>query len=60
MSRFDEMINGLRDDMVIPENVWRGYVRTLETLPEKGSSDLGTAADRKINTETKERERRQG
>lgn len=36
MSRFDEMINGLRDDMEIPENVWRGYVRTLETLPEKG------------------------
>ena len=39
MSRFDEMINGLRDDMVIPENVWRGYVRTLETLPEKGRSE---------------------
>ena len=36
MSRFDDMINGLRDDMEIPENVWRGYVRTLEELPEKG------------------------
>ena len=24
MSRFDDMINGLRDEMDIPETVWRG------------------------------------
>ena len=35
MSRFDDMINGLRDEMDIPETVWRGYVRTLSELPEK-------------------------
>ncbi len=36
MSRFDDMVNGLRDEMDIPESVWRGYVQTLEDLPERG------------------------
>lgn len=40
MSRFDDMVNGLRDEMDIPENVWRGYVQTLEDLPEK-SGNMG-------------------
>ncbi len=35
MSRFDDMVNGLRDEMDIPENVWRGYAQTLAELPEK-------------------------
>lgn len=38
MSRFDDMVNGLRDEMDIPENVWRGYVQTLADLPEKGGN----------------------
>ncbi len=38
MSRFDDMVNGLRDEMDIPENVWRGYVQTLAELPEKGGN----------------------
>ena len=56
MSRFDEMINGLRDDMVIPENVWRGYVRTLETLPEKG--DRGRYSGRSKNKYGDKRKRK--
>ena len=36
MSRFDDMINGLRDDVEIPETVWRGYTQTLADLPKKG------------------------
>ena len=38
MSRLDDMVNGLRDEMDIPENVWRGYVQTLAELPEKGGN----------------------
>lgn len=38
MSRFDDMVNGLRDEMDIPENVWRGYVQTLADLPEKSGN----------------------
>lgn len=36
MSRFDDMINGLREDVEIPETVWRGYTQTLADLPGKG------------------------
>lgn len=36
MSRFDDMVNGLREDVEIPETVWRGYTQTLAGLPEKG------------------------
>lgn len=36
MSRFDDMIDGLREDVEIPETVWRGYTQTLAGLPEKG------------------------
>lgn len=36
MSRFDDMIQGLQEDVKIPENVWRGYTETLTRLPEKG------------------------
>lgn len=36
MSRFDDMIDGLREDVEIPETVWRGYTQTLTGLPEKG------------------------
>lgn len=35
MSRFDDMVNGLREEIDVPEKVWRGYVKTLERLPEK-------------------------
>lgn len=38
MSRFDDMVNGLRDEVDIPEKVWRGYVQTLADLPEKGGN----------------------
>ncbi len=37
MSRFDDMVNGLREEMEVPEKVWRGYAKTLERLPEKNS-----------------------
>lgn len=36
MSRFDDMINGLREEVEIPETVWRGYTQTLTDLPGKG------------------------
>lgn len=36
MSRFDDMIQGLREDVKIPESVWRGYTETLTQLPERG------------------------
>ena len=35
MSRFDDMVNGLREEMDVPEKVWREYAKTLEGLPEK-------------------------
>lgn len=47
MSRFDDMINGLRDEIEIPEKVWRGYVRTLEQLPEKGGRGIHRGGGRK-------------
>lgn len=36
MSRFDDMIQGLRGEVEIPDSVWRGYTQTLAELPEKG------------------------
>ena len=36
MSRFDDMIQGLREEVEIPDSVWRGYTRTLAELPERG------------------------
>lgn len=36
MSRFDDMVQGLREEVEIPESVWKGYTQTLEKLPEKG------------------------
>lgn len=38
MSRFDDMVNGLREEVEIPDSVWRGYTQTLERLPEKKGS----------------------
>lgn len=35
MSRFDDMVYGLRQEVEIPEDVWRGYTQTLAKLPEK-------------------------
>ena len=37
MSRFDNMIQGLRAEVEIPESVWRGYAQTLAELPEKSA-----------------------
>lgn len=36
MSRFDDMIQGLREEVEIPDSIWRGYTRTLAELPERG------------------------
>ena len=39
MSRFDDMIQGLRGEVEIPDSVWRGYTQTLAELPEKGGRE---------------------
>ena len=36
MSRFDDMIQGLREEVEIPESVWRGYTEALTEVTEKG------------------------
>ena len=33
MNRFDTMIEGLREEMEVPEKVWEKYMDTLENLP---------------------------
>ena len=35
MKNFDNMIEGLREDTKVPEEVWKRYTATLANLPEK-------------------------
>lgn len=37
MNRFDEMIQGLQQDMEVPESVWQKYTETLSELPDRGN-----------------------
>lgn len=52
MSRFDDMINGLREDVEIPETVWRGYAQTLADLPGKGDHKMSSRKHRKNRRKT--------
>lgn len=52
MSRFDDMINGLREDVEIPEAVWRGYAQTLAELPRKGGNKMNSKKYRKNQRKT--------
>ena len=47
MSRFDDMVNGLRDEVAIPDSVWRGYTQTLADLPAKGAYKKNNRRSRK-------------
>lgn len=56
MSRFDDMIQGLRGDVEIPESVWRGYTQTLAGLPEKGGrGNYGSRGKNKYGRKRNER-----
>lgn len=48
MSRFDDMICGLRQDMEIPENVWKKYTDTLLELPDKTEKPSHTFSKRRL------------
>lgn len=52
MSRFDDMINGLREDVEIPETVWRGYAQTLADLPGRGDRKMSSKKYRKNRGKT--------
>ena len=58
MNKFDDMVNGLRDEMDIPENVWRGYVQTLENLPEKNTHRGTSGNSRKHRSGNNSKNRR--
>lgn len=47
MSRFDEMIEGLREEVEIPERVWREYVGTLEGLSGRNGDRMRRGNRRK-------------
>ena len=35
MSKFDDMITGLQQDIEVPERVWAKYTDTLSNLPDR-------------------------
>lgn len=35
MSKFDDMIYRLKEDIEVPDHVWAKYTETLSTLPDK-------------------------